>query len=113
MATKRKTPQTVKKTVAAGSHNGKHAVLAKGFGLDTRLRQKHSAVGRDYMDCHWVAVGTHPVHGLRVVGPFVDRDAAKNWINDDQCQYLTLEFADKTSDCTWSVTHLDVMTDQD
>ncbi len=88
----------------------KHEVanLAPGFGLNTTLCE--TATGHKYMECHWVAVGSHPVNGLRLVGPFLNRDACKAWINSDQCQYLSLEIADRASDYTWTAGHLDVMT---
>tara|TARA_R100001163_G_C5053364_1_gene189944 strand:+ start:273 stop:584 length:312 start_codon:yes stop_codon:yes gene_type:complete len=84
------------------------ATLAPGFGLDTTLRTTQT--GHKFMECHWVAVGSHPVNGLRIVGPFKSRDGCKAWINSDACQYMSMEIADRASDYTWTAGHLDVMT---
>jgi hypothetical protein len=92
---------------------GKNAVLKDGFGLDIRLKKPASPKGRGYMACHWVALCIHPVHGVNVVGPFLSRDSARNWINSDDCNYYTLEFSDRVTDCVWVVSHLDVMTKRD
>ena len=68
-----------KKTGKDSVYTGKTAELKDGFGLDTRLKKPASPNGSGYMACHWVALGIHPIHGANVVGPFLSREAARNW----------------------------------
>ena len=86
-----------------------HAQLAPGIGLDTTLR-KGVRGDHKYMECHYIAIGQHPVNGLRGVGPFKSREACKAWINSEQCEYMSLEVADHASDYKWVPLHLDVLT---
>ena len=98
------------KTPATGTVLGDHANLAPGIGLDTTLRQGYRGEGSTYMERHWVAIGSHPINGIRVVGPFLDRGACKVWIASEQCEYMSLELADHVQDYTWACCHLDVLT---
>jgi|DEB0MinimDraft_6_1074348.scaffolds.fasta_scaffold145360_2 hypothetical protein len=56
----------------------------------------------------WVAIASHPVHGLLIYGPWVDRAAAISWVDNEGSQHLAFEGYGNVRDYAWTVTYLDI-----
>lgn len=56
----------------------------------------------------WVAIASHPVHGLQTYGPWVDRPSAVEWIEGHADEHLIFDGVGNPRDYVWTIVYLDI-----